>query len=231
MSDDSVKDWIDSFQDWDGRSRAMLESCSLNENDPDMVRLAAHAAIGDSYHSQVMAALLKPVKKRRGRNKAERRLHRMRNHHPALAGLGWKPVKEGPVEKQYGGNPGPQTRLNPQPEKPKSAEDLAFDASFAAFVYENHKKMWPHLPNLKFDPPAGYKPHGPMVNPFWPKPSTESKVVRWIYSDLLTTDVGKVYDAMSYAMLHHGVVMNMHLIVIWPMMGLTEAEGSIILGK
>lgn len=66
MSDDSVKDWIDSFQDWDGRSRAMLESCSLNENDPDMVRLAAHAAIGDSYHSQVMAALLKPVKKRRG---------------------------------------------------------------------------------------------------------------------------------------------------------------------
>lgn len=70
----------------------------------------------------------------------------------------------------------------------------------------------------------GYKPHGPMVNPFWPKPSTESKVVRWIYSDLLTTDVGKVYDAMSYAMLHHGVVMNMHLIVIWPMMGLTEAE-------
>lgn len=231
MSDDSFKDWIDSFQDRDSRSRAMLGSCAVDENDPDMVRLAAHAATGDSYHSQVMAALLKPVKKRRGRNKAERRLHRMHNYHPALAGLGWKPVKESPVEKQYGGNPGPQTRLNPQPEKPKSEAELASDASFGAYVYENHKKMWPHLPDLKFDPPPGYKPRGPMVNPFWPKPSTESKVVRWIYSDLLTTDVGKVYDAMSYAMLHHGVVMNMHLIVIWPMMGLTEAEGSIILGK
>jgi len=108
MTSDSVKDWIDSFQDRDGRARAMLEACAVDENDPDMVRLAAHAATGDSYHSQVMAALLKPVKKRRGRNKAERRLHRMRNHHPALAGLGWKPVKEGPVEKQYGGSPGPK---------------------------------------------------------------------------------------------------------------------------
>lgn len=231
MTFDSVKDWIDSFQDRDGRARAMLEACAVDENAPDMVRLAAHAATGDSYHSQVVAALLKPAKKRRGRNKAERRLQRMHNHHPALAGLGWKPVKEGPVEKQYGGSLGPQTRLDPQLQKPKSEAELAFDASFATFVYENQKKMWLHLPDLKFDPPPGYKPRGPMVNPFWPKPDVPSKVVKLVKSDLLMPDVCKVYDAMAYAMLHHGVVMNMHVTIIWSMLGLSEEEGSEILGK
>lgn len=231
MTSDSIKDWIDSFQDRNGRARAMLGSCAIDENDPDMVRLAAHAATGDSYHSQVTAALLQPAKKRRGRNKAERRLDRMHNHHPALAGLGWKPVKEGPVEKQYGGSPGPQARLNPQPEKPTSEAELTFDPSFATYVYENHKKMWPHLPDLKFDPPPGYKPRRPMVNPFRSNAPTAASFGPMRESWLTKREVRKVYNAMSYAMFKDGIIMNTHLIIIWSMMGLSPREANAVMDE
>jgi hypothetical protein len=216
----------------DERARVILESCDCNDSDPEIASLLRHAASGDGEHSRVLASLLRPLKKSRGRNKVERRFDRIRPHHPAMGGLGWKPVKEGPVEKQYGGGPGPQACFNPQPEKPKSETELAFHANFAAYIYENHKKMWPHLPDVKFDPPPGYKPRGPMVNPFWPVAPATTFVPELMRESWLTRrEVRKVYNAMSYAMFKDGIIMNTHLIIIWSMMGLSPKEGNAILGK
>lgn len=57
--------------------------------------------------------------------------------------------------------------------------------------------------------------------------STSPKPLRYAY--LTTPEVGKVYNAMSYAMWKDGVVMNSHVIIMWSMMGLSEAEGDRIL--
>ncbi|WFT96080.1 hypothetical protein QA633_02880 [Bradyrhizobium barranii] len=59
------------------------------------------------------------------------------------------------------------------------------------------------------------------------KKSTSPKPLRPAY--LTAPEVQKVYDAMSYAMWKDGVVMNSHVIIMWSMMGLSEAEGDKIL--
>jgi hypothetical protein len=64
------------------------------------------------------------------------------------------------------------------------------------------------------------------------KPSVEKaaspKPQRLAY--LTTNEVRKIYNAMSYAMWKDGIVMNSHVIIMWSMMGLSEAEGDEILG-
>ncbi|WP_038934304.1 hypothetical protein [Bradyrhizobium japonicum] len=59
------------------------------------------------------------------------------------------------------------------------------------------------------------------------KKSTSPKPLRPAY--LTKNEVQKVYNAMSYAMWKDGVVMNSHVIIMWSMMGLSEAEGDAIL--
>lgn len=59
------------------------------------------------------------------------------------------------------------------------------------------------------------------------KKSTSPKPLRYAY--LTAPEVQKVYNAMSYAMWKDGVVMNSHVIIMWSMMGLSEAEGDAIL--
>jgi len=60
------------------------------------------------------------------------------------------------------------------------------------------------------------------------KEVASSKPQRLAY--LTKNEVRKIYNAMSYAMWNDGVVMNSHVIIMWSMMGLNEAEGDKVLG-
>lgn len=60
------------------------------------------------------------------------------------------------------------------------------------------------------------------------KKSASPKPLRYAY--LTAPEVRKIYNAMSYAMWKDGVVMNSHVIIMWSMMGLSEAKGDEILG-
>lgn len=228
MVSDTVKDWIESFQDRKGRARAVIEACAVYENDVDASRLAGHAATGNSVHSRVVSALLKPVKKRLGRNKAERRLTRMHAHNPMLGGLGWKPVKEPPLEKISGVSPGPQAPFDLAFENSKTPANQNLSAHIASYAHENYKTMWPHLPELEFEAPPNHTPHPPVANPFRaPERSQRPVVSRDGY--LNVQEVWKLYDAMAYAMRKHGVVMNTHVIILWSQMGVTHEEGDALL--
>lgn len=228
MVSDSVKEWIESFQDRNGRARAAIGACAVYEGDVDTARLAGHAATGDSMHSLIVSALLKPVKKRRGRNKAERRLYRMRNHNLMLAGLGWKPVKEPPLEKISGGSLGVQTPIDVASEILEAPVDPFLSASIATYVYENHKTMWMHLPDLEFDAPSNYKPRPQIENPFHVQEQPQLPAATR-NGFLSVAEVWKLYDAMSYAMRKDGVVMNTHVIILWSEIGLTHQEGDALL--
>lgn len=222
---------IKSVSGADERARTILESCDCNDSNLEVASLLRHAASGDGEHSRVLASLLRPLKASRGRNKAERRFDRIRPHHPAMGGLKHIHVKDVPLEK-INESPGDQQPWKPD-DKPESFKpDQELGQRLAAYVYEHSKEMWPHDSDLKFDPPAGYKPRGLMVNPFWPvAPATTSVPELMRESWLTRREVRKIYNAMSYAMFKDGIIMNTHLIIIWSMMGLSPEEGNAILGK
>lgn len=100
--------------------------------------------------------------------------------------------------------------------------------ALARRLSEHGKEMWPHfIGPLPYAPPPGDRPSGTWVNPFRapaPKP-------RAMKSSFLTSkDVQKVYDAMAYGMWRDGALMNTHLVIVWSMMGLSDAEGFDMLG-
>lgn len=228
MVSDSVKDWIESFQDRKGRARAVIEACAVYENDVDTSRLAGHAATGDSVYSRIVSALLKPVKNRRGRNKAERRLARMHAHNPMLGGLGWKPVKEPPIEKMSGVSPGPQAPFDPAVENLKQTAEMSLSSQIANYVFEKHKTIWPHLPELEFEAPPNHVPRPPIANPFrLPEQSQRPAATRDGY--LNVAEVWKLYDAIAYAMWKDGVIMNTHVVILWSQIGMTHEEGGALL--
>lgn len=222
---------IKSVSGADERARTILESCDCNASDPEFASLLRHAATGDGEHSRVLASLLRPLKAPRGRNKAERRFDRIRPHHPAMGSLKHTNVKDVSLGKIHQ-SPGDQQPWDPS-DKPHSFKpDPGFGQRLAAYIYEHSREMWPHLPELKFEPPPGYCPRGPVVNPFRTRPPSEfAGAQRMRGSYLNTTEVQKIYNAMAYAMWKDGIVMNTHVIIIWSMMGLSESEGSAILGR
>lgn len=219
-------EWLASIPPTD-RARSLLQACVLDHNDPEFNDLIGGATVGGDEQARILGALLpppKPLPLSRPPGRPGFRRMKYRRPNPNLKVLDestddWLDI---PTER---------SGLSPKlPTGNRFVHVAPYDqlGKYLADNVDGHE-IWPHFVG-PFQPPPGYRPRCPMVNPFWPvvtdaTPSTPRPAY------LTTSDVRKVYDAMSYAMWKDGIVMNAHLIIVWSMMGLSPVEGDAVLGK
>jgi hypothetical protein len=88
------------------------------------------------------------------------------------------------------------------------------------WVYENQRKLWPHLKGEVIPKPPGWEAPPPLiaVNPFAP-------VRRPARSSDLTADAAvRLYNAIAFGMWRHGAIMNVHVVILWETLRVHEHE-------
>ncbi|MBR1191469.1 hypothetical protein [Bradyrhizobium sp. AUGA SZCCT0160] len=217
---DNLVAWLESIPARD-RARSLLQACVLDHNDSRFKDLIGGATVGRSEHARILAALLSPPKPLTlGRPPDRPGFRRMKYRRP------------NPNLKVYDEStddwvdiPTERSGLSSKPPTGDRSVPVTPYDQLGQYLKNNPcgHEVWPH-----FIGPS-YRLRGPMVNPFWPS-VTETAPARPLRAAYLTTkEVRKVYNAMSYAMWKDGVVMNTHIIIVWSMVGLSEAEGDAIL--
>ena len=93
------------------------------------------------------------------------------------------------------------------------------------FLYENSHILWPHLPDLRFPkpPPSASGTISTADNPFAsPVPKRASTLGR---------EVARLYNAVSFLMWQHELVMNAHVIINWRLLGVDERRAAATLSQ
>lgn len=217
MTDFDNIDWLESHADNDDLARSLNETGALDETDPKIAALLARATIGSgTYSRRLQAMIFRPVKTNASHRAALRVFERVRQHNPATRPSPWarsrydEPLDELP--EAWEPPPALATRINqdlPPAQVRKWDELLSFE------------QLW----DITYVTPAGDRKQ---INPFR-APARPGRASR---SSLLTgEEVMKLYDGLSFAMWRHGVTMNVHVVIIWSMMGIDEVEGAKRLGK
>lgn len=103
------------------------------------------------------------------------------------------------------------------PARPQPNNNLA--QAVASLSFERQHEFWPHvvgpiLPQPKF--PSSQNGGVAWCNPFRPQAPVQVRPSTLLY------EAGRIYDAISFAMRHHGIVLNAHLTITWGLLDIRE---------
>jgi hypothetical protein len=211
--------WIESHSDADDRARALRKSCLLDETDPQIAGLMDHGATGAGQSSKLLKAMVvRPIKTTAAERAKRRVFERIRKHYPQMQSMPIAPAPTYDEPKTYRSDDdflGPQLPIVPckgweTKQQEGARRTISFNPPAWDIEYVTSQGVVKQVNPFRADPPA-------------PRP---------LRSSLLTcAEVWKLYDGMSFAMWRHSVTMNVHVIIIWSMMGIDEVEGARRLGK
>lgn len=97
-----------------------------------------------------------------------------------------------------------------RPTRPQTNDNLA--QAVASLSFERQHDLWPHVFGPILPQPKCPSPENGGVG--WRNPFRSEAPVR-VRPATLLYEAGRIYDAISFAMRHHGIVLNAHLTITW----------------